>query len=73
MAAPGYTLPVWVAAAARAALGQLLGEAFAPQVPLWLDCDGKPDSGSVLVPVDAAARVRRRGAPRATGGPSGGI
>ena len=33
MAAPGYTLPVWVAAAARAALGQLLGEAFAPPLP----------------------------------------
>ena len=37
MEASGYTLPVWVAAAARAALGQLLGEPFAAQQQLWLD------------------------------------
>ncbi|MCS5697590.1 cobalt-precorrin-5B (C(1))-methyltransferase CbiD [Cyanobium sp. FGCU-52] len=32
----GYTLPVWVVAAARAALGALLGEPFDPQRPLEL-------------------------------------
>ena len=32
----GYTLPVWLAAAARAALGALLGESFDPQRPLEL-------------------------------------
>jgi cobalt-precorrin-5B (C1)-methyltransferase len=53
MAAGGYTLPVWVAAAARAALGQLLGEPFVPQPLLWLD----PGAGGQRqpVPVEAAA------------------
>jgi SpoIID/LytB domain protein len=37
MAETGYTLPVWVAAAARSALGQLLGEPFADVVQLQLD------------------------------------
>ena len=35
--ASGYTLPVWVAAAARSALDQLLGLPFAPTVELLLD------------------------------------
>ncbi|MFM2158443.1 MAG: hypothetical protein RLZZ124_917 [Cyanobacteriota bacterium] len=63
MAFSGYTLPVWVAAAARAALGQLLEEPFAPQVPLWLDPPESPLEGCALagaaprqpVPVEAAA------------------
>jgi cobalt-precorrin-5B (C1)-methyltransferase len=61
MAALGYTLPVWVAAAARAALGQLLGEAFQQEVPLWLDPQacGAAESATchpqVPVPVEAAA------------------
>ena len=52
MAAPGYTLPVWVAAAARAALGQLLAEPFEPRVPLWLK---PPQPQLTPVPVEAAA------------------
>jgi cobalt-precorrin-5B (C1)-methyltransferase len=53
MATPGYTLPVWVAAAARAALGQLLGDALELQVPLWLDPEQAAEP--VPVPVEAAA------------------
>jgi cobalt-precorrin-5B (C1)-methyltransferase len=59
MEAGGYTLPVWVAAAARAALGQLLGEPFAAQAPLWLDPPEAgpvpPSTPSIPVPVEAAA------------------
>ena len=47
----GYTLPVWVAAAARAALGALLGEPVAPAVPL----DLLEPPGLAAVPVEAAA------------------
>jgi len=47
----GYTLPVWVAAAARAALGALLGEPVAPAVALKL----LEPPGVEAVPVEAAA------------------
>ncbi|MEY4809299.1 MAG: hypothetical protein RLZZ206_3688 [Cyanobacteriota bacterium] len=47
----GYTLPVWVAAAARAALGSLLGEPVAPAVALEL----LEPAGVGAVPVEAAA------------------
>jgi cobalt-precorrin-5B (C1)-methyltransferase len=47
----GYTLPVWVAAAARAALGALLGEPVVPAVAL--DLLEPPGVGAV--PVEAAA------------------
>jgi cobalt-precorrin-5B (C1)-methyltransferase len=47
----GYTLPVWVAAAARAALGSLVGEAVAPAVALEL----LEPPGVGAVPVEAAA------------------
>ena len=50
----GYTLPVWVAAAARAAVGQLLGDAFTAEQPLRLD-PGAPEGPPTLVPVVAAA------------------
>lgn len=46
----GYTLPVWVAAAARAALLQLQGEEFCSEQPLQLD---QPQLE--LVPVQAVA------------------
>ena len=49
MEASGYTLPVWVAAAARAALGQLLGEPFAAQQQLRLD---PPDALPVAAQVE---------------------
>ena len=49
-----YTLPVWVAAAARAAVSQLLGESFAPEQPLPLD-RSDPQAPPTLVPVVAAA------------------
>jgi cobalt-precorrin-5B (C1)-methyltransferase len=59
MEAGGYTLPVWVAAAARAALGQLLGEPFTPQQRLWLDPAASQLNAAGLepqpVPVEAAA------------------
>ncbi|MEB3235652.1 MAG: cobalt-precorrin-5B (C(1))-methyltransferase CbiD [Cyanobacteriota bacterium] len=48
----GYTLPVWVCAAARAALQLLAGEDFAAQQPLQLDPE-RPDC--TAVPVQAAA------------------
>ncbi|MBU6354046.1 MAG: cobalt-precorrin-5B (C(1))-methyltransferase, partial [Cyanobacteria bacterium REEB498] len=47
----GYTLPVWVAAAARAALGVLVGESGSPAVELEL----LEPPGSAAVPVEAAA------------------
>jgi cobalt-precorrin-5B (C1)-methyltransferase len=50
-AAPGYTLPVWVAAAARAAVAALLGEPFAPTRELDLLAAG----GRRALPVRAAA------------------
>ena len=57
----GYTLPVWLAAAARAALQCLRAEPFTPLQPLQLP--PAPGSGSaataapLLVPVEAAARL----------------
>jgi cobalt-precorrin-5B (C1)-methyltransferase len=50
----GYTLPVWVAAAARAAVTQLLGDRFCAEQPLPLDPTA-PDGETALVPVVAAA------------------
>ncbi|MFZ9753924.1 MAG: cobalt-precorrin-5B (C(1))-methyltransferase [Cyanobium sp.] len=47
----GYTLPVWLAAAARAATGVLAGQAPADQVPLQL----LEPVGVAQVPVEAAA------------------
>lgn len=47
----GYTLPVWVAAAARAALGALLGEPARAAVELAL----LEPPGAAAVPVEAAA------------------
>jgi len=49
----GYTLPVWVAAAARAAVGALLGERDGPAVMLEL----LEPPGAVPVPVEAAAAL----------------
>ena len=54
----GYTLPVWVAAAARSALQRLRGEAFTPEVPLLLE----PAADPVPVPVEAAALLPGGGA-----------
>ena len=54
----GYTLPVWVAAAARAALQRLRGEGFTPEVPLLLE----PAADPVPVPVEAAAHLPGGGA-----------
>jgi cobalt-precorrin-5B (C1)-methyltransferase len=52
---PGYTLPVWVAAAARAAVAALRGEGSRPVWPLLLlQGDDKPP---VPVPVRAAALI----------------
>ncbi|MEO1002049.1 MAG: cobalt-precorrin-5B (C(1))-methyltransferase CbiD [Cyanobacteria bacterium J06638_7] len=51
MAEGGYTLPVWCAAAARAALQVLLGEPPAPAQPLRLEAGGVPRP----IPVEAAA------------------
>ena len=53
-AASGYTLPVWVCAAARAAVQVLTGQAFQADQLLQLDPDG-PDQGPQPVPVVAAA------------------
>lgn len=50
----GYTLPVWVAAAARAAVQQLRGDPFSGEQPLQLDPDA-PDRAAERVPVVAAA------------------
>jgi cobalt-precorrin-5B (C1)-methyltransferase len=49
----GYTLPVWVAAAARAATGVLAGEPAAPTVVL----DLLEPAGMAPVPVEAAASL----------------
>jgi cobalt-precorrin-5B (C1)-methyltransferase len=49
----GYTLPVWVAAAARAALAQLRGEPFSEEQLLRLD--PSDPAAEALVPVVAAA------------------
>jgi cobalt-precorrin-5B (C1)-methyltransferase len=51
----GFTLPVWVAAAARAALLRLLGEPFLAQQPLVLDLSAGPNTTPTPVPVEAAA------------------
>jgi len=50
----GYTLPVWVAAAARAALAVLLAEPEADQALLQLS---ETDAGRQAVPVRAAGRL----------------
>jgi len=52
--ASGFTLPVWVAAAARAALLALRGEPFSAEQPLLLDPEAPGDT-PVLIPVVAAA------------------
>lgn len=59
---PGYTLPVWVAAAARAAVAQLRGEPFQPEQPLQLPPPESPagppqaePAAPLLIPVVAAA------------------
>ena len=49
----GLTLPVWVAAAARAALQALLGHPFEPEQHLLQPDGGEP----LLVPVQSAARL----------------
>ncbi len=54
MAETGYTLPVWVAAAARSALGQLLGESFVAQPMLHLDPQGDPVADGAADQVAAA-------------------
>jgi cobalt-precorrin-5B (C1)-methyltransferase len=51
----GFTLPVWVAAAARAALLRLLGEPFLAQQPLRLDLSAPPGAALTPIPVEAAA------------------
>jgi len=51
----GYTLPVWVAAAARAAMGALLGESKGPAV--MLELLEPPGAVLVPVPVEAAAAL----------------
>ncbi len=48
---PGLILPVWLAAAARAAVQVLLGEPFCPEQPLELE----PGAPVQPVPVEAAA------------------
>ncbi len=50
----GYSLPVWVAAAARAAVGQLRGDPFTAEQPLQLD-PSAPGRSAEPVPVVAAA------------------
>jgi len=50
----GYSLPVWVAAAARAAVGQLRGDSFTAEQPLQLD-PSAPDRPAEAVPIVAAA------------------
>ncbi|MFM7313967.1 MAG: cobalt-precorrin-5B (C(1))-methyltransferase CbiD [Cyanobium sp.] len=52
----GYTLPVWVAAAARAALQQLRGEAFVAEQPLPLHLpSNRADAPTETIAVVAAA------------------
>lgn len=53
--AGGYTVPVWLAAAARAALLTLRGEPWERLQPLWLDPVAAPGSEPQRVPVEAAA------------------
>lgn len=55
MAECGYTLPVWVAAAAVAAVRELLGQTFEAQVPLLLETVAGRQS--TAIPVQAAARL----------------
>jgi cobalt-precorrin-5B (C1)-methyltransferase len=50
-APPGFILPVWLAAAARAAVQGLLGEPFTATQPLELE----PGAAPTAVPVEAAA------------------
>ncbi|MFZ0408090.1 MAG: cobalt-precorrin-5B (C(1))-methyltransferase CbiD [Cyanobium sp.] len=50
----GYSLPVWVAAAARAAVGRLRGDPFTAEQPLQLH-PSAPDRPAEAVPVVAAA------------------
>lgn len=52
--ARGYTLPVWVAAAARAAVLALRGQPFVAEQPLWLD-PAAPDPVEVPIAVLAAS------------------
>ena len=56
MAEPAFTLPVWLAAAAVAAVGQLLEQRFEPRPPLRLRPEDPADE-PVPVPVEAAARL----------------
>ena len=56
LGASGYTLPVWVAAAARAALQQLLGEPFCNEQPLLLERGAQQPE---LLPVQAVAPLGR--------------
>ena len=54
----GYTVPVWLTAAARAALLTLRAEPWQRLQPLWLDPNNSnPENGPppALVPVEAAA------------------
>lgn len=53
-ATQGYTLPVWVAAAARAATLALQGQPYASEQPLQLD-PLAPEPSPTLIPVVAAA------------------
>ena len=62
MAESGYTLPVWVAAAARAALAQLVGEPFQEEQPLLLELEGA--AAAQPVPVVAAAPAGEPPSPR---------
>jgi cobalt-precorrin-5B (C1)-methyltransferase len=57
MLSVGYILPVWVAAAARAALQRLLGAPFASAQPLWLQSAPvlQDPPQTTPVPVEAAA------------------
>jgi cobalt-precorrin-5B (C1)-methyltransferase len=56
MAEPGFTLPVWLTAAAVTALGPLLDQPFEPRPLLQLRPDD-PTAALVPVPVEAAARL----------------
>ena len=56
MAETAFTLPVWLAAAAVAAVGQLLEQRFEPRPALRLRPED-PDAEPVPVPVEAAARL----------------
>ncbi|MFM7436095.1 MAG: cobalt-precorrin-5B (C(1))-methyltransferase, partial [Vulcanococcus sp.] len=56
MAETAFTLPVWLAAAAVAAVGQLLEQRFEPRPALRLRPED-PEDEPVPVPVEAAARL----------------